>query len=255
MDELTKQRDEIAEEVLRVFGTKPEFLWARDPHSCVFRREDTGKWFAVIMKVKREKIVMGATGEVMVIDLKCDPLMTGSILTNEGIYPAYHMNKKNWITVLLDGTVPTEEIMMLIDMSYQLGAPRQKTRQVMRTPYWIIPINNDYYDIEEAIERSPDKPLEWHQRYNFAQGDTAYLYVTAPTSAIKYKFHIDKVEILENEPKGRNKVVYMRFVRRYDESVFTFGRLKEYGVTAVRGPRTIPMGLVRAIEDYENEGN
>ena len=38
MNELTKQRDELFENVSRVFGAKPEFLWARDPHSCVFQQ-------------------------------------------------------------------------------------------------------------------------------------------------------------------------------------------------------------------------
>ena len=56
---------------------------------------------------------------VDVLDLKADPVMIGSLCRAEGILPGYHMNKAHWITVLLDGTVDTEEIKVLIEISYQ----------------------------------------------------------------------------------------------------------------------------------------
>ena len=36
------------------------------------------------------------------------------------------MNRENWVSVLLDGTVPEEEIKRLIELSYELTAPKQK---------------------------------------------------------------------------------------------------------------------------------
>ena len=253
MKDISKQKDELLARIKDAYGITPDYLWARDPNSCALRHTDTGKWFGVIMKVKLEKIIMGASGEAFVLDVKCDPLMTGSILTNEGMYPAYHMNKKNWITIVLNGTVDTDEILMLIDMSYQITRPHKKTASVRRIPYWIVPVNNDYYDIDEAIRKHPETPLPWQMRYHFQQGDVVYLYVTSPVSAIKYKFMAEKVEELEG--KGKNRIVYLKYVREYDTSVFTFGTLKEYGVYAVRGARSIPMELVKAIEEYEADGN
>ena len=119
MADIAKQKDELLARIKEAYGITPDYLWARDPNSCALRHTDTGKWFGVIMKVKLEKIIMGASGDAFVLDVKCDPLMTGSILTNEGMYPAYHMNKKSWVTVLLDGTVPLDKIKQLLDESYR----------------------------------------------------------------------------------------------------------------------------------------
>ncbi len=248
---MAEQKEELIKLIYDNYGIKPDYLWAKDPSSCALRHPESGKWFAVMMRIKREKVGLAGKGMLDIVDVKCDPLMTGSVLTNEGMYPAYHMNKKNWITIVLDGTVDIGEIMMLVDMSYQMTLPKVKTAPVRRIPYWIVPINNKYYDIEEAIDNAPDEPIPWRQRYNFQKGDTVYMYVTAPVSAIKFKFVVDKVEILP--VKHHNKEVYLRFVRKYDESVFTFAKLKEHGVYAVRGPRSIPRSLVKAIEEYEEE--
>ena len=49
-----------------------------------------------------------------------DPLMMGSFLQEKGIFPAYHMSKTCWISVLLDGTVSEETLSFLIDVSYEL---------------------------------------------------------------------------------------------------------------------------------------
>lgn len=54
------------------------------------------------------------------MNVKVDPLLTGSLRTQRGILPAYHMNKERWISVLLDGSVPLEQALALLDMSYAL---------------------------------------------------------------------------------------------------------------------------------------
>lgn len=55
-----------------------------------------------------------------IFDLKCAPLMIGSLLDGERFFPGYHMNKEHWITVLPDGSVPAAEIFPLIDLNYVL---------------------------------------------------------------------------------------------------------------------------------------
>ena len=61
-----------------------------------------------------------------ILDIKCGPLLVGSLLLSPGFLPGYHMNKKHWITVLLDGTVPKAEVFGLLDMSYDLTKPKMK---------------------------------------------------------------------------------------------------------------------------------
>ena len=72
------------------------------------------------MDIPYEKLKIEKDGIVDVINLKNIPEMIGGLRKEEGILPAYHMNKEHWITVLLDGTVDKEEIFDLIDISFEL---------------------------------------------------------------------------------------------------------------------------------------
>lgn len=59
--------------------------------------------------------------EAAFLNLKCDPDHSVELRDIfDGILPGYHMNKKHWISVLLDGSVPSGEIQRLIDVSYSI---------------------------------------------------------------------------------------------------------------------------------------
>ena len=96
----------------------PEYLWRRYPTFCVFRHADNKKWFALIGTLPRGILKLAGDGDVGFINLKTDN--TDFLLGVIGILPAYHMNKTNWITVLLDGTLPLKNVQKLIDLSYEL---------------------------------------------------------------------------------------------------------------------------------------
>mgnify|MGYP006375007139 FL=1 len=112
-------RKEIFEYVKKQYGTIPEYLWSSSPDSAVLRHQN-GKWYAVIMKVEKSKLGLNGDGTVEIIDVKCDPEMTGMIIQTYGFLPGYHMNKQHWITILLDGTVGESKILDFLDMSYDL---------------------------------------------------------------------------------------------------------------------------------------
>lgn len=112
-------RKEIFEYVKKQYGTIPEYLWSSSPDSAVLRHQN-GKWYAVIMNVERSKLGLDGDGTVEIIDVKCDPEMTGMIIQTYGFLPGYHMNKQHWITILLDGTVGESKILDFLDMSYDL---------------------------------------------------------------------------------------------------------------------------------------
>lgn len=61
----------------------------------------------------------------VIINVKCDPIMIGSLRMEKGFYPAYHMDKDHWGTVDLS-EVENEKIKWLIDISYELTAPKIK---------------------------------------------------------------------------------------------------------------------------------
>ena len=99
----------------------PEFLWERSPQNAAFRNKRTGKWFAaLLMSLSKKQLGLQSDEKVDVINLKCDPLFISLTVDGKGYFRGYHMNKQNWISVLLDGTVPFEEICEIIDISYKI---------------------------------------------------------------------------------------------------------------------------------------
>ena len=114
---LTKEA--IYKYVKEQYGTLPEHLWKKDPESAVLRHQ-TGKWYAVIMNVKKNVLGLQETGNVDIMNVKCDPEMTGLITQSYGYLPGYHMNKKHWITILLDDSITEAKTLDFLDMSYDL---------------------------------------------------------------------------------------------------------------------------------------
>ncbi len=113
-------REQILRYAMEQQAAQPEHLWAKYPNFTVLRHTNNRKWYALFMDVERKKLGLPGEGTVEVLDLKCDPLLRGSLLETKGFLPAYHMNKDKWITVLLDGSVPKDEIITLLNMSYDL---------------------------------------------------------------------------------------------------------------------------------------
>lgn len=113
------KREEIFEYVKKQYGTIPEYLWKESPESAVLRHKN-GKWYAVLMQVEKSRLGMEGNERIDIIDVKCNPDMVGLLTQTFGFLPGYHMNKKNWITMLLDGSVSEAKILDFLDMSYDL---------------------------------------------------------------------------------------------------------------------------------------
>lgn len=116
-------RDAVLRVAAEQYGTEPEYLWAKYPGYVVLRCPN-GKWYGVVMDVPRAKLGLAGEGMVDILDVKVEPLLASALRREEGFLPAHHMNKENWITALLDGTVDEEHIAALLDMSYQLAGGR-----------------------------------------------------------------------------------------------------------------------------------
>ena len=122
-------RDEILRWATEQYGTEPERLWAAYPDYEVLRRADSGKWYALFADVPRAKLGLDGEGRVDILNVKCDSRMIGSPLSEPGFRSAYHMSRGNWVTILLDGTVKPEQIFPLLEMSYELVAPKIRKRR------------------------------------------------------------------------------------------------------------------------------
>ena len=189
---------------------------------------------------------MPDTEYVDVINLKVDDMFFRDlIIQEEGIMPAYHMNKMHWISVLLDGTVPEERVFDLIDMSFLATASAKKKEKIRPPKEWIIPANPKYFDIVHAFDNTDT--INWKQGAGIKKGDTVFMYVAAPVSAVLYKCKVLETDIPyehENKYITIKSLMKIRLKKRYAPDRFTFDVLKgEYGIYAVRGPRGIPHSL------------
>lgn len=117
-------RDELAEYIVNNYSAEPDYPWIRYPSNEVFRHMGNKKWFALIMDVQRDKLGLPGEGVIDIVNFKCEPILISVLLEEKGFFPAYHMNKKNWITAALDGSADDEKIKMLLDMSYNATAPK-----------------------------------------------------------------------------------------------------------------------------------
>lgn len=111
-----------------VYGSRPEYLWKSSPEAAVLRHKENRKWFAIVMRVPACKIGLEGSKSVDIVNVKCDPLMVGSLLMCSGIFPAYHMNKENWISILLGSSSDEEQIISLIENSYEITLNKAKAK-------------------------------------------------------------------------------------------------------------------------------
>ena len=111
------------------WGVEPDCPFADYPEAAVLRHADSGKWFALVMPVKAEKLGLAerARGEeVDVVNLKLQPPLVTMMLEKEGAFPACHMNRKHWISIVLGSAFPEGELMELLELSFRLTRKKRK---------------------------------------------------------------------------------------------------------------------------------
>lgn len=126
------QRERITQYMQDTYGTVAEYLWADSPTGAVFRHPASGKWYAIMMSVLPERLGLQGEQALDVMNVKCSTVMIGSLLSNRGFLPAYHMNKDHWISILLDDSVADNQIFPLLELSYDSVAPKRCKRRSQR---------------------------------------------------------------------------------------------------------------------------
>ena len=121
-------REELEAYILNHYSAQPDYPWADTPRAAVFRHASNRKWFALVMEVPRSRLGLPGAEPLDIVNFKCDPILIASLRGENGIFPAYHMNKASWITAALDGSVPAETIELLLDVSYELTKPKPRRK-------------------------------------------------------------------------------------------------------------------------------
>ncbi len=118
-------RNEFIEYCRDTYGTVPDYPFEDDLETAVLRHANNRKWYALVMKVSRRKFGIDSHEVIDVVNLKLPLEMFGSFSPAEGVYPAYHMNKLHWVSVLLPDA-PKDVIDFLTNASFET------TRSVIR---------------------------------------------------------------------------------------------------------------------------
>ena len=111
-----------------IYFTSADYPFDEDFETAVFRHADNRKWFALVMRVSRRKFGINSDELIDVVNLKLPNEMFGSFGVSDGVYPAYHMNKLHWISVLLPDA-PDDVVKFLLNSSFEATKTKRKKRQ------------------------------------------------------------------------------------------------------------------------------
>ena len=113
-------KDDYIAWIKNQFGAEPDYPWPDDaPYSFVFRCPNE-KWFALVMRIKYRQLGLTGDEAVWVVNMKAEQDAIPTLIDRKSIFPAWHMNKKHWITVLLTAVTDFEKLCELTQKSYEL---------------------------------------------------------------------------------------------------------------------------------------
>ena len=111
----------VIEYARNTYGDELEFLWEKFPKNAILRRKNNRKWYAALLTISKSKLGAFPDEEIEVLDLRAAPEAIPDMVDGKRVFAGYHMNKKHWITLPLDGMLPAEEICAMLDTSYALA--------------------------------------------------------------------------------------------------------------------------------------
>ena len=121
-------RKEFAAYVEDHYGIKYDCPFEDDIDTWVFRHPDNRKWFALVMTIKKNRLGFESSESVDVVNLKCAPEIMDDLWRERGIFPAYHMSKKHWLTLALDGSCDDETLRWVTQISFDLTRRKIKKK-------------------------------------------------------------------------------------------------------------------------------
>ena len=117
----SEQAKEVIKYIKDKYNDDLEYLWKKFPENAVWRNKKNKKWYGALLIISERKLELDSDKIIDIIDLRYPKDKIKEIINNKKIFAGYHMNKDNWITIKLDGSVKIEKIFELIDKSYNLS--------------------------------------------------------------------------------------------------------------------------------------
>ncbi len=122
-------RAELESYIEETYGISPDYPFSDDLVTAVFRHPGNRKWFALAMHIPKEKLGIREDGRIDVVNVKCPPEVIESYRGHPGIYPAYHMNRNHWLSLILDGRLDESVLTFLLGISYDLTKGPSRIRK------------------------------------------------------------------------------------------------------------------------------
>lgn len=244
---VSAQANRLADMILTQWNDTFDHPFEKSKESVVFRVPGSQRWYGLVMRVERNRICGGDdTGLVEVMNLKAEDAEQEKLICETGIYPAWHMNKKKWISVLLDDTLKDERIFSLIRTSRKLvsGNAVQKASNE-----WIVPANPNYFNLYSYLRMNSVR--DWSQPVNAKPGDIVYIYSSAPDSAIVFKTIVVESDLPNPyypASSKRKKSMRLKVVKRYPKELLTMKVLRTFGVRSMQGSKHVPLELKKVID-------
>lgn len=117
----SKQSKDVIKYVREKYHDELEFLWEKFDDNAIWRNKINNKWYALLLTVPENKIRGKSDKKIEIIDIMFQREKINEIVDGINVFPGYHMNKKSWITIVLDNSIDNEKIFDLIDNSYNLS--------------------------------------------------------------------------------------------------------------------------------------
>ena len=119
-------REAVLRYAMDTWGDEPDFPFPGDDVTCVLRHGTTRRWYAIIMEVPCRSLRLEGEGTRVLMNVKADPALIGSLIHQPGFLPAWHMSRAHWLGVLLDAELDMDSVIPLLDMSWALTRDGQK---------------------------------------------------------------------------------------------------------------------------------
>lgn len=219
----SSQTKRIIKYIKEKYNDNLEFLWKKSPNNAIVRNKENNKWYCVILTIDKNKLGIKSNDTIEIIDLLNKKEEIEKLVDNKKYFPGYHMNKKSWFTIILDDTLPDQEIINYIDNSHKF---------VETSNEWIIPANPKYYDIIEHFNNF--NTITWKKPNNIKVGSTVYIYMSKPYASILYK-----CKVININDKHQPNTMDLKLIENYDTNKYSLEKLKSYGISAIRSPRRL----------------
>ena len=113
-------RQELISHVAERYGVAPDYPWPRWPGNAVFRHQGSRRWFGILMDVPAHRLGLEGDVKVAVLNVKVDPVDVTALRLADFVLPAYHMNKQNWVSIVIGGGIPDDMLADLLEESHRL---------------------------------------------------------------------------------------------------------------------------------------